>query len=321
MSFGDHLEDLRSHVLRSVISVGVGILIGLAVAAPLLEIICQPVVTLLRASHLDPQLQVLNPQESFLTWMKVALFSGLVLAAPYVIWEIWRFVAAGLYAHEQRIVRQMVTPSVLLFLLGVLFFFFIVLPLALNFFISFAGRLTVGELTPGRYMQWVIGEEESAAEAVEPLSPVNIPVLAHSPPNPAPGDMWVDRGTRELRVADEGRTYSVPLTLLGEHQIVQSQFRLQEYITFVGMLALSFGLAFQLPVVVVFLAWTGIFSTKQMAGARKYVLFGIVVAASLLTPTPDALNLTLLVVPMILLFEGGLIVGRMLERRRGDEPA
>ena len=116
-------------------------------------------------------------------------------------------------------------------------------------------------------------------------------------------------------MATEDGVFATPLTRIDEHRMVQSQFRLKEYISFVGMLALSFGAAFQMPVVVVFLAWAGIFSAAQMGRARKYVIFGIAVAAAVLTPTPDAISMSLLALPMYGLFEGGLLLARAFERK------
>ncbi len=316
MSFGDHLEELRTRLLRALVGVVVGIVLGLLLASPLLEVICRPVVTLLRANHLDPRLQALSPQEPFLAWMKVGLFAGLVLAAPYVIWEVWKFVALGLYEREQRIVRRMMLPSLVLFVVGVLFFFFIVLPLALRFFISFAGGLTIGEERPGAFMSWVIGAEEEPEPGENSPAPLRIPVLPGGPHEPQAGDAWFDPGRGELRVAAEEQVYTVALRPVRDQRIVQSQFRLQEYIVFVGMLSLSFGAAFQMPVVVIFLSWTGLVPTAQMAAARKYIIFGIVIAAAVLTPTPDVLNLALLAVPMVGLFEAGLAMAKWLERKR-----
>jgi sec-independent protein translocase protein TatC len=319
MSIGEHLDELRGHLLRGLVGAAVGVCIGVAVAHPVLEFICQPVVTVLQANGLDARLQVLNPQEAFVNWIKVGLFTGLILAAPYALWEIWRFVCAGLYPRERGLVGKLVPPSLILFACGVVFFFFIVLPVALNFFVGFAGKLTIGSVTPNAFQRLVLGAPETERVAPRPVGP-RVAVLDGSPEKPEPGDQWFDTAAGEFRVAVEDGVYAVPMKKVGEHHIVQSQFRLREYITFVGMLALSFGAAFQMPVVVVFLVWAGIFSTGQMKGARKYVIFGIAVAAAVLTPTPDALSMGLLAVPMLALFEAGLLLGGMIERKREPRP-
>jgi len=320
MSIGDHLEDLRSHLIRGLIGLAVGIGIGVALADPILEMICQPVVTVLEANDLEPQLQVLNPQEAFVNWIKVALFSGLIIAGPYALWEIWRFVATGLYPREQKLVGKLIPPSLMLFVAGVLFFFFIVLPVALNFFISFAGKLTTPSLAPNVFQRLIIGAPDSEQVTTRPAGP-KVALLPGSPEDPEPGEQWIDTVAGEYRVATEEGVYGVPLSKVSEHRMVQSQFRLKEYISFVGLLALSFGAAFQMPVVVVFLAWAGIFSTDRMGRARKFVIFGIAVGAAVLTPTPDAMSMALLALPMYGLFEGGLLLAKAMERKRAATPA
>jgi sec-independent protein translocase protein TatC len=321
MSIGDHLDALRSHLIRGMLGVCVGVVVGIALGKPILEAVCRPVVMILKAHHLDPRLQVLNPQEPFVIWIKIGLFTGLILGGPYLIWEIWRFVAQGLYAREKKLVRKMIPASIVLFASGVLFFFFLVLPLALNFFVSFAGRLTTTSVEPSWLQRMVVGTPETETVTTQPTGP-GVPVLPGSPLDPEPGRSWIDSAASELRFSTDEGIFSIPVTLVGEQSMVQSQFRLQEYISFVGMLALSFGIAFQMPVVVVFLAWADIFSAKQMASVRKYVIFGIAIAAAVLTPTPDAMSMTLLAVPMFLLFEGGLVLARLTERRqtKAEEP-
>ena len=166
----------------------------------------------------------------------------------------------------------------------------------------------------------VVGTPASETVTTQPSGP-GVPVLQGSPLDPEPGRSWIDSTASELRFSTDEGVFAIPVTLVGEHRMVQSQFRLQEYISFVGMLSLSFGIAFQMPVVVVFLAWAELFSSKQMGSARKYVIFGIAIAAAVLTPTPDAMSMTLLAVPMFLLFEGGLVLARFIERRRASGEA
>jgi sec-independent protein translocase protein TatC len=108
------------------------------------------------------------------------------------------------------------------------------------------------------------------------------------------------------------------LELEGSVTTVRSEFALQFYISFVLGLALAFGIAFELPVAVVFLALTRIVPARGMAKARRYAIFGIFVATALLTP-PDIISQILLAVPMIALFEGGLLAARIIERRRRPE--
>ena len=95
---------------------------------------------------------------------------------------------------------------------------------------------------------------------------------------------------------------------------MQSQFAVDFYISFVLMLALAFGIAFETPVVVFFLAWSGIVPTATMVRSRRYILLGTVIASALLTP-PDIISQMLLAGPMYLLFELGVLVARFAERK------
>ncbi|MCH7703336.1 MAG: twin-arginine translocase subunit TatC, partial [Planctomycetes bacterium] len=90
---------------------------------------------------------------------------------------------------------------------------------------------------------------------------------------------------------------------------------IKDYMSFVLSLMLAFGIAFEVPIVVVFLAITGMVPAETMAGARRYVIFAIVIAAMFLTP-PDVISQILLAVPMMALFEGGLMMARFIERKR-----
>lgn len=89
------------------------------------------------------QLMSLGPSDALLSYMKIAFIAGLILTAPWVFYQIWMFVAAGLYAHEQKCVKTAVPFSAGLFILGALFFLFIVAPLTLRFFLAFGDLIGV----------------------------------------------------------------------------------------------------------------------------------------------------------------------------------
>ena len=95
---------------------------------------------------------------------------------------------------------------------------------------------------------------------------------------------------------------------------MHSQFALDYYISFVLMLALAFGIAFETPIVVFFLSWSGLVPTAKMARGRRYVVLGVIITSAMLTP-PDVISQLLLAGPMYLLFEIGLLVARATERK------
>jgi sec-independent protein translocase protein TatC len=168
----------------------------------------------------------------------VALF----IAMPYVLYQVWAFVAPGLYRREKRFALPLLVSSILLFYAGVVFAYYAVFPVMFEFF---AGT------TP---------------QGVRMMTDIN------------------------------------------------------SYMDFVLTMFLCFGLAFEVPVVVVLLVMTGMMSVERLAAARGYVLIGIFVIAAILTP-PDAISQTIMAVPMYLLYEGGLLTARLMNRLRRDDGA
>ncbi len=322
MTFGEHLEELRSRLIRALLGVLAGTAICLCFSKHILAFVCAPVMVIFKRHGLPTNVLALSPQEPFFVWMKLGLLCGLVLAGPYALWQLWQFVSAGLYQHERRFVRLFAPVSLLLFALGVGFMYYIVYPVVLNFFVTFAGRFELGPIAPTWFQRVLFRDSQAGFTPTTQPLPEKIPLRSEDPASPAPGEMWFNTPTGELRVAipvGEGKVQVVGISSrrVGRHSFVQSQFRLNELISFVIMLALAFGIAFQVPIVVVFLSLTRIASARTMGSARRYVLFMIVVAAALLTP-PDVISQVLLAVPMYALFEGGLLAARLVERRRGE---
>jgi sec-independent protein translocase protein TatC len=320
MSFGEHLEELRRRLLIGLAGVLVGAIVCLAFAGQIFAFICQPAIVVLQRHGQMANLQVLDPAEPFVIYLRVGLICGLILSSPWLIWQIWLFVSAGLYPHEQRWIRLFAPASIVLFALGVAFMFYIVLPIVLNYLVAF-GRLFP---YPGEQMTVVqrvfFGREKPEPATTTQPSP-SLPVLQDDPKDPQVGDIWYNATTRQVRCRTPKGVQVFYTQPAGERSLITNQFRLREYVGFVLMLSLGFGAAFQLPLVVIFLTLLGIVSTERVASARKYVILLIVVFGAMLTP-PDIGSQILLAVPMILLFELGLVVSRALQRRRavGDSP-
>ena len=145
MSFFEHLVDLRKRLISAVIGVGVGMGVGLAVSQYFIDFIVKPMQTALRANHLDDKLYYTSPAGYFSLVISLGLYLGIVLAMPWVLYQIWQFVAPGLYKHERRGVAGFIIPSMFLFLGGIAFGYFIVLPTMLNFLV---GMTTNGPIKP-----------------------------------------------------------------------------------------------------------------------------------------------------------------------------
>jgi len=239
MSLGDHLEELRMRLIRALVGLGVGAVICL--------FLCSKIITFMEGPYIGvmgegARLQILAPAEGFISYIKIALVSGLILSSPWVFYHMWMFVAAGLYPNEKRYVHLAAPFSAALFVIGALFFIIVVAPLTLGFLVKFNER--------------VLG--------------------------------------------------------------VSSNFTFANYISFVTMLMLVFGIAFQTPVAILFLNKTGLVSVKALRKSRKFVLIGIFVAAAMATP-PDPISQVTLAFPLYALFELGILLSWLSERKKRSQ--
>ena len=187
----------------------------------------------------ERRLQILSPAAGMVSYIKIGLMAGLILSSPWVFYQIWMFVAAGLYPHERKYVHSAVPFSAALFVAGALFFLFIVARLTLAFLVKF----------------------------------------------------------------NEG--------LLG----ARSNFTFSDYISFVTMLMLVFGVAFQTPIAIFFLNRTGLVSIQALRKSRKFVVIIILIVAAMATP-PDVISQVTLAIPLYFLFELGIFLSVFSERRR-----
>ncbi len=173
----------------------------------------------------------LNVQEAFMMYIKVAFVAGFIIASPWIFYQMWLFVAAGLYPHERRYVHVYLPLSIGLFLLGVFFAFYLALPLVLDFLLGF--------------------------------------------------NRWLG---------------------------VVPQIRLSEWVSFVILLPVMFGISFQLPMVMLFLERIGIFGIDDYRSRRRLAVFAIAVASMMLSPGGDVGTMMLMFVPLVILYEFGIIL-------------
>ncbi len=170
------------------------------------------------------------------------------------------------------------------------------------------------DLTPTVIERALLPSRQVTPPAAQQAKVLTVPILEDDPPEPRPGDLWVSASRRRLMYRTPTGLWSMPFEVGATSTAMQSQFAIDFYISFVLMLALAFGVAFETPLVVFFLAWTGIVTTRAMKRARRYVFLGTVAAAAMLTP-PDIISQLLLAGPMYLLFELGLLVARTVDGR------
>src|SRR5580658_2770504 len=138
MSFFEHLVELRKRIVSALISIGLGMIIGLAVSKRFIVYIVQPMIIALRANHLDDKLYFTNPAGFVGLYINLGLYLGLVLAMPWVLYQIWLFVAPGLYRHERRATVSFIISAMFLFLCGIAVGYFGLLPLVLTKVIGFS---------------------------------------------------------------------------------------------------------------------------------------------------------------------------------------
>lgn len=234
MPLTEHLVELRAHLIKIMVVVSVIFLGLVGFSRELYDIISEPLVEILPTAS---TMIAIDPVANFMAPIRLTLLTSAFFAMPFILYQIWAFVAPGLYKHEKRIAIPILLSSIVLFYTGVAFAYFIVLKRALSFLIAF--------------------------------SPSNI----------------------------------VPMT------------DIESYLSFVTKLLMLFGITFEIPVVVLILVVTGIVSVATLADKRRYVIVACFAAAGVMSP-PDVPSMFLLAIPMILLFEIGLLLARILVKEK-----
>jgi len=139
----EHLAELRTRLIRSVLAFVVAMVACFTVASPVLSLIQQPLMNVLIARGQNPELIFTAPQEQFFVLVRISVIGGFALSFPIIAHQLWRFIAPGLYKSEQNAFLPFIIASPLLFMLGASFAHFVVTPLAMNFFIGFADAIPI----------------------------------------------------------------------------------------------------------------------------------------------------------------------------------
>ncbi len=137
----EHLAELRTRLIRSILAFAVGMILCFIVAEPLLQFLSEPIAEVLRARGEDPRLIFTAPQEKFFVLVRISFIGGFALAFPVIAHQLWRFVAPGLYKSEKNAFLPFIISSPLLFLMGAAFAHYVVTPMAMNFFIGFSDAI------------------------------------------------------------------------------------------------------------------------------------------------------------------------------------
>jgi sec-independent protein translocase protein TatC len=153
MPFTQHLEELRKRLIVSASAIGVGFLVCYAFADKIFKILCKPWLEALPEGQ-SIKLIATAPHETFFTYMKVAFIAGTMLAVPVILYELWRFIAPGLYEKERHAIFPVVIFSSLFFLGGALFGYFCVFPYGFAFFASFATEYITPMITTREFLSF-----------------------------------------------------------------------------------------------------------------------------------------------------------------------
>ena len=303
MSFGDHLEELRRRVVLCLVVPLPAAILLFIVAPDIRNLLTAPALIAMEANGLPARMQALGPAEVLTTDLKLSIIGALVITAPWIIWQGWKFIEPGLYRQEKRFVRFLVPGSALLTMAGIAFLYFVMLPLMLQVLISFG--------IPGPENAFGIPDPETRIEVTTAEGATVLPVLTDAPTDPAPGQAWVDPVTRSLMIVvpttADGTSYELLSTPLGREGTISQEFRLGEYIGFVLTLAIAITIAFQMPLVIVLMGWIGIAQRSFLTKNRRYALLICAVLGAILTPA-DIVSMVLLFIPLYLLYEFGILL-------------
>ncbi|MCX5632994.1 MAG: twin-arginine translocase subunit TatC [Phycisphaerae bacterium] len=137
MSFGDHLEELRARIILALLGIGVGLAICMFFSGYFLSLLAKPYLYASQQIGLEGNLLAITLSEKFLVYMKTALLFGIILSSPWVFYQLWKFISAGLYVRERKFVYIIMPVCAALFIIGALFFLFVIAPIMIRFFIGF----------------------------------------------------------------------------------------------------------------------------------------------------------------------------------------
>jgi sec-independent protein translocase protein TatC len=230
-TFISHLVELRDRIIRAGASVIV-VFVALVYWAPdIFRILARP---LMQNLPKGGKMIVTDVTGSFFVPMKITMMVAFVIALPIVLYQLWAFVAPGLYAHEKKLVFPLVSSSYLLFLCGMAFAYFVVFPTIFR-------------------------------------------VMAH---------------------------YNAPLG-------AEMSTDIDNYLSFTLTMFLAFGVTFEVPIVVVLLVRMGVVTQKKLKEIRPYIVVGAFIVSAVVTP-PDVFSQLILALPLVILYEVGLIAARLV---------
>ncbi len=237
--FMAHLEELRRRLIACAIAIGIGFVVCYFFSERLFQILVMPLKANMAAGD---RLIFTSLPEMFFTYLKTAFLAGALLVAPVLFYQLWMFIAPGLYQNEKQFVIPFVVCSTILFVGGSLFGYLVVFPFGFRFFLGFA------------------------------------------------------------------------------NDYIQALPSVKQYFSFSIKLLLAFGVVFELPVVMFFLARMGLVSSQILRRQRKYAILLTFIVAAILTP-PDVVTQLMMAGPLLVLYEISIFIAKIAEKRRAAKEA
>jgi sec-independent protein translocase protein TatC len=293
MTIGEHLEELRWRLILGLGGFAVAAVVCLIWGKEVVQIFCKPLLEVLREASVNPQVYFTQMTDPFMVYIKISLISAAVLASPWLIYQMWLFVAAGLYSHERKFITRYVPLSITLLISGVLFVYFFVLPWTLQFFMLFALEIKL--------------PTENTATTQPTTAPTIAEILQGDPIKPVDGELWFNELDGRLKFFHNGK---LRVLQFGSENLTSPIITLPDYVDMVLGMLLTFGLSFQLPLVVIALVSVGILERESLKKGRRYVYFALAVVAAAITPGDVITATVALMVPLIGLYELGIWLSR-----------
>jgi sec-independent protein translocase protein TatC len=238
MSLLEHLDELRKRIIRACLGILVGILIGFLFINDIFNFVLQPTI---RAMPAGRSLIYTRPGEAFSMYVTVSLIMGAIIASPFIMFQVWKFIAPGLYSNEKRFAVPFVLFSTLGFVGGAAFNHYIAFPFMMIFFASF-----------------------------------NTQNVAFMP-------------------------------------------RLEDVFSLYAKMLLGLGVIFQMPTVVFFLAKMKMVTARFLVKQFKYAFLLFFIAAAVITPTGDPVNMTIFAAPMLILYGLSILIAWVVVPSRAKE--
>src|SRR3954453_12310031 len=143
MTIGEHLEEMRTRMVLGIIGFTLACVVCFIFGEKVVWLFCRPLMQALAANGFSPQIYMHEVSESFMVYIKISMITAAAFASPWMVYQLWQFVAAGLYPHERKYITKYLPLSIPLLITGMLFLYVVVLPLMLKFFVAFSIGLPI----------------------------------------------------------------------------------------------------------------------------------------------------------------------------------